>query len=99
MSSETTNVVEPTRLTAFWRYDRFPFVLSGTVIDVDKNGFVKTKEYDTMRFRAISALPGEIGVATAEKLKKLGAEYEQEQRQLMNRYLAQRNLLTPFKID
>ncbi|MEO8299941.1 MAG: hypothetical protein ABI574_19285, partial [Burkholderiales bacterium] len=63
------------KLIAFWRYDIFPYVLSGTVESVNTKGHVLTKEYGPgLRFNPLCVLPAAAGEPIAAKLKTLEKE-------------------------
>lgn len=64
-------------LFAFWRYDRFPFVLGGEVIEMYDDGHVTAKGYTGMMFRPIKILPLEAGKTLKKKLDDLEARHQQ----------------------
>jgi hypothetical protein len=53
------------RLYAFWRYDQFPYVLGGAVVQMHADGLVETENYGRgAHFRPIKlTLPAELGAA------------------------------------
>lgn len=61
---------------AFWRYDQFPFVLSGEVVKMNDEGKVTTKEYGIgFWFNPIKILPLAAGKKLSEALRKLTRDY------------------------
>lgn len=61
---------------AFWRYDEFPYVLSGEVVKMDDDGKVTTKEYGIgFRFQPIKILPLAAGKKLRAALNKLTRDY------------------------
>jgi hypothetical protein len=62
---------------AFWQYDQFPFVLSGTVIKTHpSNSLVETKEYGIgFAFMPLLVVGEARGKEIQAELKALGNEY------------------------
>lgn len=59
-------------LYAFWPYDRFPFIVGGTVIQMNDKGYVETIEYGRGHwFKPCKLLPLEVGKNLHAQLKKL----------------------------
>jgi predicted DNA-binding antitoxin AbrB/MazE fold protein len=54
-----------TELMAFWKYDRFPYLLCGTITSTGINGYVRIKEYGNGSFKPEFILNMEEG----QKLK------------------------------
>jgi hypothetical protein len=62
-------------LFAFWKYDQFPFVLGGTVEDINEEGLVQTKEYGKgFWFNPVKMLPLKEGKELLAKLNNLDYE-------------------------
>lgn len=61
-------------LFAFWRYDQYPYVLGGTVTEIEDNGAVWVKEY-ARYFKPIKIMPEASGKALLAELKALEQEY------------------------
>jgi hypothetical protein len=60
---------------AFWRYDVYPFILGGTITNMDKNGFIETEEYGVGRyFKPMAILPGNAGKELHHKIKVMTDE-------------------------
>ena len=64
------------KLYAFWKYDIFPKILSGTVKRVDEKGYVLTHEYGNgMWFKARKIVAYKAGITIRKKLDDLEARY------------------------
>ena len=62
---------------AFWKYDRFPFVLGGEVTGFRGDGWVETENYGWgCYFKPIKIVPLEDGLAMQEELDKQQSDYE-----------------------
>ena len=70
--------------TAFWKYDLFPFVLSGTVTQFSEDSKkVQTEEYGVGHwFTYNRILPNPLGKEVAEKLQTLRLEKRVAQEEL-----------------
>jgi hypothetical protein len=90
-------------MRAFWKYDQYPYVLSGTVSSISTKAdpdIVETVEYGKgMYFRPMIILPDEEGKEIAEKLKMLKEQYNQEMASLRDRYIKLRNEVAPFMVE
>jgi hypothetical protein len=63
-------------MIAFWSYDLFPFVLSGTVEKEDKKtDLVRITEYQSW-FKPICVLPDEEGRQLQEKLAQVSYDHD-----------------------
>jgi hypothetical protein len=60
---------------AFWKYDRYPGILCGTITEVLDNGLAKIKEYGNGCFRPILVLPKEAGLKLKEELEILEKDH------------------------
>ena len=60
-------------LIAFWKYDSYPYILSGEVNDISEKGYVTTKEYGKgHQFNALIIVEKSIMSDTVQKnLKEL----------------------------
>jgi hypothetical protein len=63
---------------AFWKYDLFPYVLHGTAVSIEPDGFVTAKEYGSSMFRPLFILPVEQGMELADGMAELRREHEQK---------------------
>lgn len=59
---------EPVKTYAFWKYDRFPYFLSGVVIEQHDDGHVSVEGYRGYRFKPFYLATGKHG----EELSTLG---------------------------
>jgi hypothetical protein len=59
------------KLYAFWKYDQFPYVLGGEVVEILDNGAVSTTNYQGFALNPIRVMPLEAGRRLHEKLRKL----------------------------
>lgn len=88
-------------MRAFWKYDQYPYVLSGTVAGVppSNTNAVETVEYGKgWHFKPIIILPDDEGKVISDKLCELRAQYDQELDALRERYIRLRNEVAPFMI-
>jgi len=59
------------KLYAFWSYDKFPYVLGGTVTKMHDDGTVETKEYGQGScFTPIKIVPFKAGIIIKQDLDK-----------------------------
>lgn len=65
---------------AFWSYDRFPYVLSGQIKEVRKDGVVFCTTYDGMGFRPFHTERGEEGMFMHNALQRLEAKMNEAKR-------------------
>lgn len=70
------------KLYAFWKYDRFPYLLGGLIVDFKDDGFVTVEGYRGMKFKPIKILPFDAGKALQAKLDALEQAYDKQQRSL-----------------
>jgi cellulose biosynthesis protein BcsQ len=76
-----------TPLRAFWKYDLFPYVLSGEIMNMDKDGKVQTKEFGPGHwFHPIKILPNEEGLEIHKVLESFEQEYKEAQKELTEKY-------------
>ena len=83
-------------MIAFWRYDRFPGVLSSTVVDIVAGGRVTAVGYSGMQFNPIIILNDEEGIIVQNKLKQLEREFNNEMAQLKQKYQDRAVEIAPF---
>jgi hypothetical protein len=82
------------KLIAFWPYDRYPYVLSGTVLKVNEYGNVETEEYGKgYFFQPLLILPARAGKALQAELKQLEKEYHNEIAKVSGKYMAMRDFI------
>jgi len=74
-------------MRAFWKYDKFPFCLSGFITDTRPNGNVTVEGYRGCIFKPIAILPDDAGAELAEQLSRLQMEYETEVLALKKEYM------------
>lgn len=67
--------LEPLKLWAFWRYDRFPYVLSGVVEEQLEDGRVKVRGYTGMVFRPLYLASGAAGERLDREVRRVSAAY------------------------
>jgi hypothetical protein len=82
-------------MRAFWEYDQYPFVLSGTVTRITDQGF-QTKQYGNYNFSPIFVLPDEDGDAVEAKLEELTNQYRRELAALKANYKRKVLEVAPF---
>jgi hypothetical protein len=73
-------------LYAFWRYDRFPYLLGSEVDKVLDSGAVKVKGYGGACFKPVKILPLDAGKEMHEELERLERAYNRESNELLNKY-------------
>lgn len=65
-----------TGMFAFWRYSGFPFALGGTIIEMNEEGRVQTKEYGVGNwFMPFKIVPLATGKALLAKLEKIRSDH------------------------
>ena len=88
------------KLRAFWKYDLFPYVLSGEIVRMTEKGYVETKEYGNGYFyNPIKIYPNEVGIEIQDKLQKLEYEYDQKKNKLLEEYRLKIIDIAPFMED
>lgn len=89
-------VVKENKLWAFWKYDgHYPRILGGEVVDIGPSGTVKTKQYGYMRFVPLLIVPKEEGQRIQTILKDLEGEYGRTERELKDKFEAERQYRLP----
>ena len=88
-------------MIAFWKYDQFPFVLSGTVtgyeVGYDNNERVITQEYGMgSLFKPIIIFPDIKGKEIQAHLKSIEEEYDRDIADLKDRYAEKVKAVFPF---
>ena len=86
-------------MRGFWKYDLFPYVLSGTVsgVGVSDTNLVQTVEFGKGHFfRPMIILPDDEGKVIADKLAQLREQYDQDVNDLREKYIKLRNEAAPF---
>ena len=64
-------------LFAFWKYDKFPYVLGGTVTKMRNDGYVETVEFGVgYAFKPVKILPLEAGKQLLMQLNQLECDRE-----------------------
>jgi len=90
----------PQRLYAFWKYDSFPYVLGGTVEQMNKDGLVQTTEFGKgYWFKPIKLLPLDAGVTVQKALNDLREGHCKATKKLHQEWIAKlRNLFPEPKV-
>ena len=79
------------RIYAFWKYDLFPYISGGEVTEIGEN-LVETKEYGKGRwFTYVKIFPFKEGKKIQQKLDLLEEKYYQEKKELLKKFLKERN--------
>ena len=86
------NEPEAEKRYAFWKYDLFPFLLSGEVEEVFNDGTVAIVD-SSYRFRYTAILKGQAGLWLRERLKALELEHRQAEAKLAADFKVHRNVL------
>ena len=74
-------------MIAFWSYDQYPYLLSGTVTKYLRDDLVETKEYGVgAAFKVKFILPDESGKALVGELCKLKTAYFKAKQELHQEY-------------
>lgn len=81
------NSIETNGLYAFWKHDRFPFLLGGEVTRMDDDGKVETKEFGVgYWYRPSKLMPVERGRLLRARLKKLEQEFDRAKDELRHEW-------------
>lgn len=84
-------------LFGFWKYDGFPYILGGTIIEMNSSGYIQTKEYGPGHwFNPIKILPLKEGKELLNKLEELEYEYRNKNKELLETYKEKANLIAPW---
>lgn len=67
--------IKPLALWAFWPYDRFPYLLSGRVLEQTDEGKVKVEGYNGMVFRPVFLASGASGERLHNEVRRVAAAY------------------------
>lgn len=67
--------IEVPTLWAFWSYDRFPYMLSGKVVEQLGDGRVKVEGYTGMIFKPLYMASGEAGARMNLEVRRVAAAY------------------------
>ena len=95
MSRDTTTPVKG--LYAFWRYDQYPYVTGGTIVDINENGYVECKEYGRgYRFKPLLILPVKQGKELRHQLELLEQSYRKAKAQLRDEWEKKAIALSPI---
>lgn len=79
------SLTKPEVTWAFWRYDHFPYTLSGPVTQIhDDNGNVSVEGYDGMTFKPLALIPGKRGEELHQWLKAAATSYQEMTESLEN---------------
>lgn len=80
------------KLYAFWKYDIFPHVCSGTVKNIDGEGHCEIKEYGGNQFFAVDKIVSfEAGKEIRAKLDELEAQYRKDEKLLREWFTKERD--------
>lgn len=82
-------------MIAFWRYDLFPYCLSGKVDRENPNGSVYVREYQG-NFYPIAILPDAEGEKIAKALDELRLRYADASRALLAEYTDEAGRIADF---
>ena len=82
---------------AFWRYDLFPFVLSGVAKSVDERGVADVESYGH-RFQTAFTIRGREGRQLHEDLNELRAEHQAAVSELNDDFGRRRDNLLAFRV-
>lgn len=75
MARGEPGVLEPLALWAFWPYDRFPYLLSGRVVEQLDDGRVKVEGYTGMVFRPAFLSSGAAGERLHREVRRVAAAW------------------------
>lgn len=78
---------------AFWKYDLFPYLLSGEVGELFEGGIVKPTNYSGHRFHYTAIINGDAGKQLGKDLERLREEHRQATAKLNADFKARRNVL------
>jgi hypothetical protein len=84
-------------LVAFWKNDRFPYVLGSPVDTINADGTVKCQGYPSYRFTPILLLPLAAGLKVGKQLAEIEARRGRELEELEARYLKEIEQVFPGK--
>ena len=90
------------QLFAFWRYDKFPYLLGGRVAKFHAKGRIEAKGYQGYSFHPILLVVNEEGEQLREALINLKEEKVREQAELDLKYIRKLEILLidyPGKAD
>lgn len=87
---------ESTTFVAFWKYDIFPYVLSGTVRAFREDQYVEVEGYPGMAFKPILILPQDKGIDLSNKLRALDREHRESLAALNTSFKRRVKELIPF---
>lgn len=79
---------------AFWKYDRFPYLLCGTIEEILDTGLAKIKEYGHGCFRPTFILPLEPGLKLKAELEALEKDHLSRMKRVQKESDEKLNLLT-----
>lgn len=78
------------KLYAFWKYDLFPYVLGGEVVEMRDDGRVLVKGYGPgFWFKPIRLVPVKTGKAIKKKLDEIEARHNKAQKKLKDEAMAE----------
>lgn len=93
------NDVPLPQLYAFWRYDRFPYVLGGEIVRWREDGAVETKGFGPGQwFHPIKILPVEAGKKLRAELEALEEKQRKEMKAVYDRMDVELAVLFPEAI-
>lgn len=85
------------QLTAFWRYDQFPFCLSGAVTEFVNDGGVRLgPNWNCGVVKPLAVMPKQAGDEIARKVKELDSEYRAELAAVRKKYNQRLVEIAPF---
>lgn len=81
-------------LYAFWKYDKFPFLLGGTITNMRADGAVETVGFGKgCWFNPVKIVPVELGRKITKELQVLEQERNNELDRIYAKYLDKRNAI------
>ena len=94
---KTRRDLKSAKLYAFWRYDKYPYVVGGTITVMRENGWVECKEYGPGHcFKPLIVLPVEAGRALRKQLDSLDEGYREAQKKLHDEWMTKALAVHPI---
>lgn len=83
-------------MIAFWRYDLFPYCLSGKVVDKDSDGRVQVVGYADMLFTPMLITSDRRGKRLQDKIGVIQKNYQDELERVHREYRSKLKIAAPF---
>jgi len=74
------------RIMAFWKYDMYPYLLWGEVVEFKAKGSIVAKGYEPMAFMPEFILEYEEGLKLSVRLETLRKNYNAQKKSLLKTY-------------